>query len=117
MNAAQVKHDNYMADVARRLARDAAQRELLAGIADENRRAMAWSRAAFPDRVENGMPCPFAAMYAAAEKRRHPDRNPSRAVVERKVLARVARVKDEMDPWWPRAAAATHTTSSEETAA
>lgn len=116
MNAAQVKHDNYMADVARRLAKDAAHRELLGRIADENRRALAWSRAAFLDRVENGMPCPFAAMYAIEEKRRYPDRNPSRAVVERRVLARVARVRDEQDPWWPRVAATAHTTS-EETAA
>lgn len=102
MNAAQVKHDNYMATVAKRLEKDAAHRELLARIGDENRRAMAWSRAAFPDRVENGWPCPLAAMFAAQEKRRHPDRNPSRAVVERKVLARVRRVKDTQDPWWSR---------------
>lgn len=116
MNAAQVKHENYMAARANRLLAEDAKRELLDRLRDERERALAWSRAAFPDRVQNGHACPFAAMYAIEEKRRYPDRNPPRAVVERRVLARVARVRDEQDPWWPRVAAAAHTTS-EETAA
>jgi len=115
MNAAQVKHENYMASRANRLLAEDAKRQLVERLAEENRRALAWSRAAFPDRVENGHACPFAAMYAAQEKRRHPDRNPSRVSVERRVLARVRRAKDTQDPWWPRVT--TSDTTNEESVA
>lgn len=99
MNAAQVNQEWWKAAQAERDARTRAHQEKLAALADERARALRWSAQAFPDRVEGGHACPFAAEIALLERRRHPDRNPSRSVVERKLRARLARLGDPLDPW------------------
>jgi len=114
VNAAEANHQNYMARKAETLEKDAAKRQVLARLEEEHRRALAWSRAAFPDRVEDGWPCPFAAVLAIEAVRRRPQENPSRGQIERRLLALVKRRGDVQDPWWPRVTA--NTTNEESVA-
>lgn len=111
MNAAQVNQEWWRSVQAERAKRDAVKAEQAARLAAERERAMRWSRKAFPDRIENDWPCPFAAVLAIDAVRRRPDENPSRGRVEKQLLALVRRRGDECDPWWSRVQ------SSKETAA
>lgn len=101
MNAAQVNQE-WWAQMKRE--REAAMKATLDRLEEERRRGMRWSRQAFPDRIENGWPCPFAAVLAIEAVRRRPKENPSRGQVEKRLLALVRRRGDQQDPWWPRVA-------------
>jgi hypothetical protein len=99
MNQAQVNQEWW---AAMKREREGAMKETLRRLADERQRAMTWSRRAFPDRVEQGHACPFAAVLAIEAVRRRPDENPSRGQIEKKLLALVKRRGDVLDPWWSR---------------
>lgn len=109
MNAAQVNQEWWRSMQAERAKRDAVKAEQAARLAAERQRGMRWSRQAFPDRVEAGWPCPFAAVLAIEAVRRRPDENPSRGQVEKRLLTLVQRRGDEQDPWWPRVTGANTT--------
>lgn len=52
------------------LAQAQAAERLMRQRRDVHARALEWSRASFPERVEDGYPCPFAAHHAIEDMRR-----------------------------------------------